>query len=215
MFLTAVIVAAAASYALLWTYLHLTQAPGEPQLLSTTIPFTSPLIQMTKWGFEVYNHLWKTHPDLPIYTFRLPFGVRLYVINSTPLIQDLQRKWRTFLFRHLPARSVHYAVGASAEAVTITNADMCSETSFRATLDRLLHTSMAKGPALEIMNAEALAGLTESLDEMAHGLENGSGKRTLKMYEWIRHLILMEATDGVYGHKHNPLRGEESEKAWL
>lgn len=46
-----------ATYVFLWALLHLTQDVREPPLLSTAIPFLSPVIGAVRWSMECYTHM--------------------------------------------------------------------------------------------------------------------------------------------------------------
>ena len=47
----------AATYLFFWALLHFTQDPKEPPLVSTAIPFLSPILGMVKWSMGFYGHM--------------------------------------------------------------------------------------------------------------------------------------------------------------
>jgi hypothetical protein len=47
----------AASYVFLWALLHLTQDNKEPPVVSSSIPFISPILGMIRWSMDFYPHM--------------------------------------------------------------------------------------------------------------------------------------------------------------
>ncbi len=47
----------AATYVFFWALLHFTQDPKEPPLVSTAVPFLSPIWGMVKWSMGFYGHM--------------------------------------------------------------------------------------------------------------------------------------------------------------
>jgi len=45
------------TYGFLRAFLHLTHDPEEPELVLTGVPFLSPLIEMMRWNFEVFDRV--------------------------------------------------------------------------------------------------------------------------------------------------------------
>ncbi|KAL2136890.1 hypothetical protein VTI74DRAFT_616 [Chaetomium olivicolor] len=197
-----------ATYVFLWALLYFTHDFQEPPLVSSTIPFLSAVMGMVKWSMGFYTHMREMHPDLPIYTLRLP-GTRLYIVNSTHLIPVIQRQWRTLIFPPVSAQAAEAALGVSKDALAIVRKDMVTDNGFLPAFVKAIHQPLSSGPALDRLNSKALELLTASLDEIVAR----DGKR-VKLYEWIRHEFLMATTDAVYG-PHNPLRDSENEAAWL
>ncbi|KAK4198278.1 putative 25-hydroxycholesterol 7-alpha-hydroxylase [Triangularia verruculosa] len=196
-----------ATYLLFYAVLHLTQDEKEPPLVSTVVPFLSPLIGMVKWSMGFYTHMRDKYKDLPIYTLRLP-GIRLYVVNSTNLIPVVQRQWRILIFPPVTARASEFAMGGSKEALAIMREDMITDNGFMHSFIRATHPALSNGPVLDGLNGNALEVLTASLDNIA-----SQGHKKAKMYDWMRHEFLMATTDSVYG-PHNPLRDPSNEAAW-
>ncbi|KAK3324471.1 cytochrome P450 [Cercophora scortea] len=205
--LVAAIGTAAVTYGFLWALLHSTQDAREPPLLLGAIPFISPVIGMVKWSMDFYVQLKDENPNSSIYTLRLP-GFRLYIVNSTALILEVQRKWRTFVFSPVPARASEYAMGGSKEAMDIIRAGMSTDADFMHGFNKAIHPALSSGPALENLTGRALEVIAESLDDMVK-----QGGKEVKMFDWIRHDLLMATTDSVYG-RGNPLRDPQNEKAW-
>lgn len=47
----------AATYVFFWALLHFTRDPKEPPLVSTAVPFLSPILGMVKWSMGFYGHM--------------------------------------------------------------------------------------------------------------------------------------------------------------
>ncbi|KAK3329237.1 cytochrome P450 [Apodospora peruviana] len=196
-----------ATYAFLWTLLRLTQDAKEPPLVLTTIPFLSPIMGMVKWSMDFYVHMREEHPNLPVYTLRLP-GTRVYIVNSTALVVEVQRKWRTLIFPPVSARASEFAMGGSKKSLAIMRADMVTDAGFMHGFTKAIHPALSSGPALDHLSGGALKVMSELLDGITH-----QGGRDVKLYDWLRHNLLMATTHSVYGPS-NPLQDPKNEAAW-
>ncbi len=47
----------AVTYVFFWALLHLTQDSNEPPVVSTSIPFVSPLVGMVRWSMDFYSFM--------------------------------------------------------------------------------------------------------------------------------------------------------------
>lgn len=47
----------AAAYIFFWAFLHLTQDNKEPPVVSSSIPFISPLLGMIQWSMDFYSFM--------------------------------------------------------------------------------------------------------------------------------------------------------------
>ncbi|KAI1074301.1 cytochrome P450 [Whalleya microplaca] len=196
-----------ATYVFFGALLRLTQDAKEPALVSTSIPFLSPILGMARWNMGFYLHMRDKYPSLPIYTLRLP-GVRLYIVNSTNLIPVIQRQWRTLLFPPVTVRASEAAMGGSKEAIDIMCQDMVTEKGFLPGLIKVVHPSLAAGPTLHELNGKAVEAITRSFDKLV-----SSGVTKVKMFDWVRRELLLATTNGVYG-TYNPLRDPQNREAW-
>ncbi|KAI1335014.1 cytochrome P450 [Xylariaceae sp. FL0016] len=194
-----------AAYAFLWALLHLSQDGREPLPVDITIPFISPIINMYRLGFKYYT----TNSISPVNTVRLP-GARLYVINSTALIPIVQRHTRVMSFSPILVALTTTMVGISKPGRDVAFYEPLENHGFALGVSRTIHESLAPGKRLDALNRRAIRCLADSLDHFA-----SVGKpRTVKMYEWITHEVMMATTEGVYGPK-NPYRNAQTRKAWL
>ncbi len=73
---------------------------------------------------------------------------------------------------------------------------------------KYIHSAVSTGPYLDAMNRKAVEAIAGSLEGWSK-----KGLVAVKMFEWIRHELLLATTDGVYGPK-NPFRDPAMEKAW-
>ncbi|KAK7734693.1 hypothetical protein SLS53_007797 [Cytospora paraplurivora] len=195
----------AATYVFLQALLHLTQDSKEPPVVSSSVPFPSPILGMIRWSMDYYPHMREQHRDLPIYTLRIP-GTRIYVINSLELIPVVQRQWRTLVFAPIQVKAAQAAMGASKDAVAILEHDMVSEQGFVNGMVKATHPTMSTGPALDALNAKAFEVFDETLEQL-------TALTTINLYEWIGKQIMRATTDAVYGPA-NPLRNAQNLEAW-
>lgn len=99
-------------------------------------------------------------------------------------------------------------MGGSKEAMEIMRRDMVTESGFLPAFIKVVHPTLAAGPALDELNGKAAEVITRSLDKHI-----SKGPTKVKMFEWVRQELLLATTDGVYGPA-NPLRDPRNMKAW-
>ncbi|KAI3393571.1 hypothetical protein diail_3920 [Diaporthe ilicicola] len=200
------LVALAVVYGFLWFLLHLTQDAKEPPCMSTSLPFIGPVLAMGrhKTGFHRYI---RDMYGSPIYTIRLP-GARLYVVNSTALLPAVQRLYRTISFAAIEARAADTLMPLTKAANGVIQKGLMEDESYTMSFERAIHPATAPGQSLDAMNRISVHSLASSLHKMQHGRE-----KSVELFEWVRHEIVMATTDAVYG-PHNPFRDPDIEKAW-
>ncbi|KAK7752915.1 hypothetical protein SLS62_005074 [Diatrype stigma] len=195
----------AATYVFFWALLHLTQDNNEPPVVSSSIPFISPLLGMIRWSMDFYSVMRKRHRELPMYTLRIP-GTRIYVVNALDLIPVVQRQWRTLMFAPIQVRAAQAAMGVGKDTVAILERDMVTEAGFVNGMIKATHPTMGNGPALDALNAKAF----EVFDKTLSGLTTPT---TISMFRWIDEQIMHATTDAVYGPS-NPMRDTRNLEAW-
>ncbi|KAG8165573.1 hypothetical protein KVR01_004125 [Diaporthe batatas] len=197
---------AAATYVLLVALLRFTQDGKEPTSISDTIPFITPIINMTLKGGEFHRQM-RDKYNLPIYTLRLP-GSRMYIVNSASLITAIQAQFRALSFTAIEANIAANLLGCKKETIDIIGRDVNKDHGYLMSFPKENGYSHPAGPALDAMNRRAIQVIAESLDAWAQ-------KKTteIQLWQWVRHELLMASTEGVYGPK-NPFRDPEMEKAW-
>ncbi|KAM0809414.1 putative Cytochrome P450 [Seiridium cardinale] len=194
-----------ATFVFFWALLHMTQDKSEPPVVSTSIPFVSPLLGMVRWSMDFYSLMRERHRTLPIYTLRIP-GTRIYVINSLDLIPVVQRQWRTLIFAPIQVKAAKAAMGVSKDSIGILELDMVTESGFVNGMVKATHPTMSGGPALDALNSKAF----EVFDAALGGFD---GRTTISMFEWINKQIMHATTDAVYGPA-NPMRDARNLEAW-
>ncbi|POS70492.1 hypothetical protein DHEL01_v211110 [Diaporthe helianthi] len=197
---------AAATYVLLLALLRFTQHEKEPASISDTIPFITPIINMTLKGGDFHRQM-RDKYNLPIYTLRLP-GSRMYIVNSASLITSIQAQFRALSFTAIEANIAANLLGCKKETVDIIGRDVNKDHGYLMSFPKYVHSALSAGPALDAMNRRAIQVIAGSLDAW-------SKKKTteIQLWKWVRHELLMASTEGVYGPK-NPFRDPTMEEAW-
>ncbi|KAI0972458.1 cytochrome P450 [Xylaria arbuscula] len=196
----------AATYIFLLAALRLSQDAEEPPSICDTIPFITPVIDMVSKGVS-FHRLMRDKYNFPIYTLRLP-GLRLYVVNSPPLITAIQNQYRTLSFTALEGKVAVNVIGVNKAIGAVIERDVTSDDGYLMNFPKYIHSALAAGPGLDTMNRRSTQVISKSLDIRAQ-----KGKTTINMFSWVRHELLMATTEGVYGPK-NPFRDPAMEEAW-
>ncbi|KAI0096081.1 cytochrome P450 [Nemania sp. FL0031] len=196
----------ASTYILLFAALYLTQGADEPSSIEDAIPFITPVLKMRFYGTRFHRHM-RDKYNLPIYTIRLP-GIRLYVVNSSSLIQRIQRQFLTLSFTAIEARIAANLIGVTEATSKIIKHNATSEDGYLMSLPKYLHSALSTGPALYDMNRRSVQVIAKSLNKLAQ-----EGPTTVDMFQWVRHELLLASTEGVYG-PNNPFRDPIMEQAW-
>ncbi|KAL3421935.1 25-hydroxycholesterol 7-alpha-hydroxylase 1 [Phlyctema vagabunda] len=195
----------AATYVFLWALLHFTQDSKEPPVVSSTIPFVSPILGMIRWSMNFYAHMREEYRELPMYTLRIP-GARIYVVNSLDLIPVVQRQWRTLIFAPIQVKAAKAAMGASKDAIAILEQDLITEHGFVNGMVKATHPTMSNGPALDALNSTSFEVFDKALQQL-------DGPTTVHMFKWIGDQIMRATTDAVYGPL-NPMKDAQNLEAW-
>ncbi|OTA70016.1 cytochrome P450 [Hypoxylon sp. EC38] len=203
----------AATYIFLLSLLYLTQDAKEPPSICNTIPFITPIWEMTSKGVY-FHHMMRQDIsciqdkyNLPIYTLRMP-GSRIYVINLTSLITSVQSQFQVLSFTAIEANLAANVFGISRATNEIIGSNVNKDGSYLMSFPKYMHSALGAGPGLDAMNRRSIQVISESLYRWPK-----EGTTTIKLFEWVRHELLLASTDGVYGHK-KPFRDPAMEKAW-
>lgn len=132
----------------------------------------------------------------------------MYVVNSTALLPAVQRLYRTISFSAIEAKAAETLMPLSKPALDIIKQGLMEESSYTMRFSSAIHPALSPGANLNAMNRASVRSLATSMDE----LQAGPGK-TVNIFEWARHEIVLATTDAVYG-PHNPFRDPEIENAW-
>ncbi|KFA55663.1 hypothetical protein S40293_05289 [Stachybotrys chartarum IBT 40293] len=169
--------AAATTYVFLVALLRMTQDAKEPPSICDAVPL------------DKYN--------LPIYTLRMP-GSRLYVVNATSRITSVQSQFRKLSSAAIEANIAAHLIGVNEATNKIISADVTSDSSYLMSFLKYVHSALSPGSGLDAMNRRSIEVISDSLEQAAQ-----RGSKTLKLFEWVRHELLLASTEGVYGPK-NP-----------
>ncbi|KFA81359.1 hypothetical protein S40288_06057 [Stachybotrys chartarum IBT 40288] len=199
--------AAATTYVFLVALLRMTQDAKEPPSICDAVPFVSPILHMISKGSN-FHRLIRDKYDLPIYTLRMP-GSRLYVVNATSLITSVQSQFRKLSFAAIEANIAAHLIGVNEATNKIISADVTSDSSYLMSFPKYVHSALSPGSGLDAMNRRSIEVISDSLEQAAQ-----RGSKTLKLFEWVRHELLLASTEGVYGPK-NPFRDPAMERAWF
>lgn len=136
-------------------------------------------------------------------------GPRTYVVNSLPLIQQIDRHIHTIAFTPIELRAVDKTMGASKETLDRISDQMLSDKGYFMSFPRNVAAGASPGLGLDALNRTAVETIAASLDKLA-----AKGTTTLELFDWVRHEVFAATMEATYG-PHNPFRLPENEKAWL
>jgi hypothetical protein len=132
----------------------------------------------------------------------------MYIVNSMSLIPIIQSQPRLLSFAAIEANIAAHLIGVNETTNKIISHDVTSDENYLMSFPKYVHSSLNAGAGLDAMNRR-------SIEVIAQSLETWSTKpnTTVKLFEWVRHELLMATTEGVYGPK-NPFRDPAMETAW-
>lgn len=211
------------AYVFLRLLLQFTQHAQEPPVIEASIPFLTPLVGMIREKSEYHlrlrfvlvtftrpillltGALRDTH-QLPIYTLRLPFS-RMYIVNATDLIPELQKHWRTVSFAAIAA-DAGTAVGMSKEAVKIMHDDLMSEHGFNLSWPKHVMSAMGPGKDLDAIDRRAIEVIAGDMEALRAGAAVKVG-----LWQWTREIMNKSTSEAVWGPQ-NPYRDAAVAEAW-
>ncbi|KAH9883538.1 cytochrome P450 [Xylariomycetidae sp. FL2044] len=196
----------AAIYVFLVVVLRLTQNEDEPPSISDSIPFVTPVLNMIAKGGD-FHRVMRDRFNLPIYTLRLP-GSRMYIVNSPPLLTSVQSRFRALSFTAIEASIAANVIGVSKATNDIIGHDVNCDGNYLMSFPKYVHSALSSGPGLDAMNRRSIQVIADALEKKAK-----EGTSTVKMFQWVRHELLLASTEAVYGPK-NPFRDPAMEQAW-
>ncbi|KAF2444587.1 hypothetical protein P171DRAFT_520723 [Karstenula rhodostoma CBS 690.94] len=155
---TYIVGAIAGTYSFFRLLLFWTQDRREPEALVTWFPFICPVIGMSRHKTNFYVML-RDRYNLPIYTLRMP-GSRLYIVNSSRLITEVQRHHKALAFMPLVAKASVTVSRFSKVAADIINTNTNGEEGNWGcvmTFHDAIQPTLAPGKQLDAMNRVMLA----------------------------------------------------------
>ncbi|KAI0153311.1 cytochrome P450 [Xylariaceae sp. FL1272] len=208
--LTAACAGVFAIYLLALAVLRLTQDENEPPVIDSSIPFISPILSLMRNGYHYWG-LRRTSSRLPIYTLQLPF-VRLYIVNSPSLLQNIHRQPRKISFSTVMVQMASTVTGMSVDSARIIAKDHLQSHGFLHELVSTVRSSLSPGSTpLNMLNRNAIQAIAKSLDMVATGAETPV---KINMYGWIKHQVMMATTEGAFGPQ-NPFRDTKIQQAFF
>lgn len=135
-------------------------------------------------------------------------GSRLYIVNSPSLLAPIQNQVRKLSFTAIEASIAASVFGVNKDTNAVIGADLTSDAGYLMNFPKYVHSALSTGPGLDALNKRSIEVISQSLDIWAK-----KGPSTVKLFEWVRHELLMASTEGVYGPG-NPFRDPAMEKAW-
>lgn len=146
-----------------------------------------------------------------MYTLRLP-GIRIYVVNSTALIQPVQRHVRNISFSPILVQMAKTIMAVSQEAYDIISKDPIEDYGFVLGVPKANHPTLSPGPKLDALNRKTVQIIAASLRDFAVK-HTSQVPVKVSMYAWVSDHIMTATTEGVYGPK-NPFRDPKVRKVW-
>ncbi|KAJ4299052.1 hypothetical protein N0V90_004296 [Kalmusia sp. IMI 367209] len=195
-------------YIALQLHLRATQDRSEPPAVENQIPYITPAIGLSKHTYFAYLRKW--YAKLPIFTLRLP-GQRIYVINDPQLISAVQRQYRILSFQAVEDGFSHKLLPLSLTSQELQKREADAWRTGPAHMPSPGHEqfkSLAPGKHLDQMNQIMLKSLEETMEGWPR--EN-SQTDAVKLFEWIKEVIIIPTTEGVYGPA-NPYRDSSVRK---
>lgn len=146
-----------------------------------------------------------------MYTLRLP-GIRIYIVNSTSLIQPVQRQVRTVSFSPILVQMAKTIMAVSQEAYDIISKDPIEDYGFVLGVPKANHPTLSPGPKLDALNRKTVQIIAMSLGDFA-AKHTAQAHVKVSMYAWVSEHIMSATTEGVYGPG-NPFRDPKVRKIW-
>ncbi|TGO89409.1 hypothetical protein BPOR_0111g00190 [Botrytis porri] len=185
--------------------------PLEPPMAATRIPYIGHILGFARQKFNYYVDLSQT-TGLPILTIRVP-GAKMYIVNTTELIQAVQKLPKKLAFPPISAKFANRLCGVSRKARDVLAVNVNGDggdwgLNMEAT--HVMKRATAPGPGLDGMNRVMIGIVAESLDGLI-----GEGRENVEigLHMWLRGLITMATTESVYGPR-NPYRDVKVQKSF-
>lgn len=202
----------AALYFGLRQWLRATQDSREPPVLGTTIPFVTPIVGTLADKMNYYTRL-RDQYNLPIYTLRL-LGSRIYVINTPQLITAVQKNFKVLTFQKITDKFSGLICDTSEHAKDVQKKqhDLWAEGKVAESGNHKSYKVLSPGIPLDEMNRTMIASLAGEVEKAFQG---GAESVQVGLYQWLKDIVTIATTDGVYGAK-NPYRDPKvSEDYWI
>ena len=137
----------------------------------------------------------------------------IYVITSPNLIKSVQKLPKVLAFPPMAAQFAMTVCGSSKEANDVLKVNVRGDEGdwgYSMSFLKILHPSLAPGPALDAMNRVMIKNIEVSVQKLQ--TQTRAGLR-INLVQWLRHEITIATTNSVYGPK-NPFQDPMIEKAF-
>jgi len=203
--------------------LSLWDGPGAPPRARARVPLIGHALGLYKLGGSYYTKVRFVFingcsdllfADIPssaqqsseIYTLGI-FTFKIYVVNSRHLIPLVQRLSKTLSFAPFMQVAAKAFVDCSKYTV-----DLHANPDFTRDLSRAMKDSLSPGPHLDYQNLRATNSLKDVIDK-SFSRSSASNSSRLRLHEWVKHVITIAASNGVYGTS-NPFLDAQVEHAF-
>ena len=120
--------------------------------------------------------------------------MRMYVVDSRPLITAIQGQLRTLSFTAIEAAIVANVIGVKKATNDIIGSDLGRDSGYLMSFPKYLHHSLSAGPRLDVINRKSIQVLADSLDKLAAA----TTPTMVSMFQWVRHELILASTDAIY-----------------
>ncbi|EPE24916.1 Cytochrome P450 [Glarea lozoyensis ATCC 20868] len=190
------------------------QDPREPPLAPTSIPYFEHAFGMLRQKHDYPLSIYRKTKSAPILTMLMP-GKTLYIVNSLPLIQQVQKQYRALSFFPVAGKMSTLACGAAETTREIVMTNVHGDGgvgSVFADVNPMIREVMAPGATLDAMNKDMMATIGRALDEVTKGAR-GKTPMKLSLKSWIKDCVTQATTNAIYGPE-NPFKKKSIKEAF-
>jgi hypothetical protein len=150
----------------------------------------------------------------PILTMLMP-GKKLYIVNSLPLIQQVEKQYRALSFFPVAGKMSTLACGAEEATREIVMTNVHGDGglgSVFADVNPMIREVMGPGAALDAMNRDMMVTIGRTLDDVSKGAR-GKTPMKLSLKSWMKDCVTQATTNAVYGPE-NPFKEKSIKEAF-
>lgn len=145
----------------------------------------------------------------PIFTLGL-MNSKLYVVTSPQLVAACDRRAKVVSFAPYVVEFGRRILDGTPAAVDLLAEDILEETGnaiLRTETMKAMHETLKPGQALEETAAAIVHSVLNSL--LSDDLINNENTDGVPLFSWLRNLVSVATTNGIYGSEHNPFQDPE------
>ncbi|KAF9874986.1 cytochrome p450 [Colletotrichum karsti] len=183
--------------------------PLEPDHVRSRVPLIGHLLGIRRFGAgRYYDHVALDRSKQKSGIFTLPiFNFKLYVISQRSFIGAVQRHAKTLSFTPFSAKTSRKFSGLGDIALRIN--DHLQGPPEAREYDRAQRAALSAGPDLDAMSLVAAKVMSSLVNGLVGKASEDEGSH-IELYEWLRHLVAVSASEGMFGPM-NPFRDPEHE----